>query len=323
VPVEKKVETDPELEDNLKALLKTRTAGDPDKEDTAFVELPAVKIAERVTGQGTPVSDKTVLDWLKGLGLGLRKMSKDVGGGSSPDREAQFDRIGELIAQYAESGNPCFSIDTKAKEHLGQLYRKGRIYTSEPFHAFDHDFPSWADGKVIPHGIYDLRRNSGHINIGLSHETSEFAADSLRWYWNRIGKQCYPDATSILLLCDCGGSNSANRYLFKHYLQQLSESIGIEVRVAHYPSYCSKYNPIERRFFPHVGRACSGMLFNSLETVVALMRQATTRTGLRTTVNVIRRNYAAGQKATDEIKAVLRIQFDKLLPKWNYIATPS
>lgn len=306
----------------MSALLKTRTAGDPDKEDIAFVELPAIQIAERVTRQGTPVSDKTVLGWLKEIGLSRRKMSKDVAGGSSPDREAQFDRIGELIAQYTNSGNPYFSFDTKAKEHLGRLYREGRIYTSEPFHAFDHDFPSWADGKVIPHGIYDLQRNCGHINIGLSHETSEFAADSLLWYWNRIGKQCYPNATSILLLCDCGGSNSANRYLFKYYLQQLSESIGIEIRVAHYPSYCSKYNPIERRFFPHVGRACSGMLFDSLATVVDLMRRATTRTGLRTTVNVIRRYYATGQEATDELKAALRIRFDKLLPKWNYVATP-
>lgn len=302
--------------------MRTRTAGDPDKEDTVFTELPVIQIAERVTDQGTQVSDKTVANWLKEIGLGLRKMAKDIPGGSSPDREAQFDRIGELIDEYTSAGNPYFSIDAKAKEHIGRLYRVGRVHTTEPFHAFDHDFPSWADGRVIPHGIYDPNRNSGHINLGLSHETSEFAADSLRWYWNRIGKRCYPDATSILLLCDCGGSNSANRYLFKHYLQQLSESIGTEIRVAHFPSYCSKYNPIERRFFPHVGRACSGMLFDSLATVVELMRRARTRTGLQTTVNVIRRQYATGQKATDEIKTALRIRFDKLLPKWNYTAVP-
>jgi hypothetical protein len=306
----------------LNALLKHRTAGDPDKEDVVFTELPAIEIAERVTNQGTPVSDKTVTRWFKDIGLGHRKMCKDIAGGSSPDREAQFDRIGELIDEYTNAGNPYFSIDTKAKEHLGRLYRVGRVHASEPFHAFDHDFPSWADGKVIPHGIYDPLRNRGHINLGLSYETSEFAADSLQWYWNRIGKQCYPEATSILLLCDCGGSNSANRHLFKHYLQKFSESIGIEVRVAHYPSYCSKYNPIERRFFPHVGRACSGMLFDSIGTVVELMRRASTRTGLRTTVNVIRRFYAIGQKATDDIKAGLRIRFNKLLPKWNYTATP-
>ena len=175
---------------------------------------------------------------------------------------------------------------------------------------------------VIPHGIYDIQRNVGHINIGLSRDTSEFAVDSLSWYWNRIGKQCYPDATSLLLLCDCGGSNAANRYLFKHYLQLLAESIGLPIRVAHLPSYCSKYNPIERRFFPHVGRACSGMLFDCIETVVDLMRQTTTRTGLRATVNVIKRAYETGQKATAEMKSNLSSVFDKMLPKWNYTAQP-
>jgi hypothetical protein len=322
VRVEKKVEAEPELEENLSQVLRNRTAGDPDREEVTFTELSVVEIAERVTKQGTPVSDKTVTRWLKKIGLGLRKMSKDIAGGSSPNREAQFDRIGELIDEYTNAGNPYFSIDTKAKEQIGRFYRSGRIHTNEPLHAFDHDFPSWGDGKVIPHGIYDAVRNRGHINLGLSHDTSQFASESLRWYWNRIGKQCYPNATSILLLCDCGGSNSANRYLFKHYLQQLSESIGIEIRVAHYPSYCSKYNPIERRFFPHVGKACSGMLFESVATVVELMRRASTRTGLKTTVNVMRGFYETGQQATHELKANLRIQFDALLPKWNYTAIP-
>ena len=303
-------------------MLQTRTAGDPDKEDVVFTDLSAAEVARRVSRQGTPVSDKTVTGWFKDLGLGYRKIVKSIAGGSSPDREAQFDRIAALIEEYTTMGNPYFSVDTKAKERLGQLYRAGRVLSTAAFHAFDHDFPSWAKGVLIPHGIYDPLRNCGHINLGLSHDTSEFAAESLRWYWNRIGKQCYPNATSILLLCDCGGSNSANRHLFKYYLQQLANSIEIEVRVAHFPSYCSKYNPIERRFFPHIGRACSGMLFDCLETVVRLMRQAATRTGLRTTVNVINRLFETGQKATDEIRSGLRIVFDELLPKWNYKAIP-
>ena len=175
---------------------------------------------------------------------------------------------------------------------------------------------------VIPHGIYDLVRNRGHINIGLSHDTSQFACDSFRWYWNRIGRQCYPDATSILLLCDCGGSNSAAQYLFKHDLQRLVNDLGIEIRVAHYPSYCSKFNPIERRFFPHVSRACQGMLFDTLDTVVGLMRKASTTTGLQTTVNVIHRAYEIGRKVADAFKTAMPILFDNLLPKWNYIAQP-
>ena len=131
-----------------------------------------------------------------------------------------------MKAEYFAAGNPVFSLDTKAKEHLGQLFRKGRVWTQQAFQAFDHDFPSWATGVVIPHGIYDLARNRGHINIGLSHDTSQFACDSFRWYWNRIGQRCYPDATSILLLCDCGGSNSATQYLFKQDLQDLVNDLG-------------------------------------------------------------------------------------------------
>lgn len=312
----------PGLEDNLVEALQTRTAGDPDAPEITFTNQSPTQMADRVSAKGTSVDPKTVKKWYREIGLGHRKISKNIAGGSSPDRNAQFDRIHELIKQWESKGNPCFSVDTKAKEFLGQLYRKGRTYGSEPFHAFDHDFPSWADGVVIPHGIYDIQRNVGHINIGLSRDTSEFAVDSLSWYWNRIGKQCYPDATSLLLLCDCGGSNAANRYLFKHYLQLLAESIGLPIRVAHLPSYCSKYNPIERRFFPHVGRACSGMLFDCIEAVVDLMRQTTTRTGLRATVNVIKRAYETGQKATDEMKSNLNIVFDKLLPKWNYTAQP-
>lgn len=279
-------------------------------------------MARQVSTPELSVSDKTITAWLNEQGLRYHKIVKDIAGGSSPDRNTQFNYIEALIDMYALAGNPYFSIDTKAKEHLGQLYRSGRVLSTGPFHAFDHDFPSWADGVVIPHGIYDPVRNCGHINLGLSHDTSEFAVASLRWYWNRIGKRCYPDATSILLLCDCGGSNSSNRYLFKHYLQQLSDSIGIEIRVAHYPSYCSKYNPIERKFFPHVGRACSGMLFDSIDRVIDLMRQAKTETGLRTTVNVMNKLYETGQKATDKMKENLRIVFDKVLPKWNYTAIP-
>lgn len=140
---------------------------------------------------------------------------------------------------------------------------------------------------MIPHGIYDIARNAGHINLGLSHETSRFATDSLKWYWNRIGKHCHPHVDCILILCDCGGSNSASKYIFKHYLQKLVDTTGIAIRVAHYPRYCSEYNPIERRFFLHLGPACCEMHFDKLETVVNSMRTASTRRGLRTIANVM------------------------------------
>ena len=287
-----------------------------------WTDLSPRQIASAVTDLGTPVSPPVVRDWLADQGLALHKIEKVLAGGHHPDRNTQFERIGELKADYFAAGNPVFSVDTKAKERLGQLYRKGRVWTQEAFEAFDHDFPSWAKGVIIPHGIYDLARNCGHLNLGLSHDTSAFACDSFRWYWNRIGQRCYPGATSILWLCDCGGSNAANQHLFKQDLQQLVNDIGVEIRVAHYPSYCSKYNPIERRFFPHVGRACQGMLFDTLDTVVRLMRKTSTATGLKATVNIIRRIYETGRKVATNFKETMTILFDDILPKWNYRAIP-
>lgn len=318
----KKVETEPQLEHHLTSVLEVRTAGDPDEEAVRWTDLSPRQIADAVTELGTPVSPAVVRDWLEEQGLALHKIAKILQGGASPHRDAQFQRITALKAAYLDVGNPVFSVDTKAKEHLGYLYRKGRVRTQQAFAAFDHDFPSWASGVLIPHGIYDLVRNRGHLNLGLSHDTSAFACDSFRWYWNRIGQRCYPDATSILWLCDCGGSNAATQYLFKQDLQQLVNDIGIEIRVAHYPSYCSKFNPIERRFFPHVGRACQGILFDTLDTVVRQMRKTATTTGLRATVNVIRRVYATGRKVAANFKKTMTIVFDEVLPKWNYRVVP-
>lgn len=302
----------------------TRTAGDPDDEQIVFTDLTPSRLEQELDGMGTPASDDIIRQWMDDQQLRLRKICKVLSGGESADRDAQFQNISQLIEQCEATSNPYFSVDTKAKEFQGQLFRKGRVRCSQAFKAFDHDFPSWADGVIIPHGIFDPVRNCGHINIGLSHDTTQFACDSLKWYWNRIGRQCYPDADSILLLLDCGGSNAANKYIFKHDLQAVVNSIGIEIRVAHYPSYCSKYNLIERRFFPHVSRACTGMLFDTLETTVDLMRKASTSTGLRTTVNVIKRIYETGRNATDKMKEYIRstVRFETFLPKWNYTLTP-
>ena len=322
--VEKKVTPGSKIESNLQSLTNIRTAGDPDDEQIVFTDLTPTRLEQELAAMQTPAGDDLIRQWMEEQGLRLRKIRKVLPGGKPADRDAQFQNIAALIGQYESAGNPYFSIDTKAKEFLGKLFRKGRVRCTKAFEAFDHDFPSWADGVIMPHGIFDPVRNRGHINIGLSRDTTEFACDSLQWYWNRIGKQCYPDADSMLLLCDGGGSNSASKYIFKHDLQAVANRIGMSIQVAHYPSYCSKYNPIERRLFPHLSRACTGMLFDTLKTVVDLMRRASTSTGLRTTVNVIRRVYETGRNASDEMKDTIRstINFADVLPKWNYTIKP-
>jgi hypothetical protein len=162
---------------------------------------------------------------------------------------------------------------------IGNFYRPGTLYTQATVQTLDHDFPSLAEGVVIPHGIYDLKQNQGYVTLGTSHDTSAFACDSLRQWWQTQGHALYPGADSLLLLCDGGGSNSARPYLFKAALEKVAQETGLAIRVAHYPPYTSKYNPIAHRVFPHLTRACQGVIFTSVDLVKALMAKATTKTG--------------------------------------------
>lgn len=238
------------------------------------------------------------------------------------DRNEQFEYIAALKAEYGAAGEPILSIDTKKKEPLGEFYRPGTLYTREVLHPFDHDFNSFATGVVIPHGIYDLQRNRGYLNLGTSRETSAFTCDSLRLWWYDEGQWVYPQASSLLLLCDGGGSNGCRSYLFKEDLQGLVDEIGREIRVAHYPPYTSKYNPIEHRLFPHLTKACKGVLFTSVELVKKLMEKTKTKTGLTVTVNILDGVYQTGRKVSKAFKEQMPILFDTVLPQWNYTVVP-
>ena len=187
----------------------------------------------------------------------------------------------------------------------------------------DHDFSSLAEGVVIPHGIYDVQRNHGYVTLGTSHDTSAFACDCLLQWWQHYGQPTYADADSLLVLCDGGGSNGSRTYLFKQDLEKLALALGIEIRVAHYPPYTSKYNPIEHRLFPHLTRACQGVIFTSVELVRDLMANTTTKTGLTVDVSVLDKVYATGRKTAPHFKEQMRVIFDDVLPQWNYTIPPS
>jgi len=205
---------------------------------------------------------------------------------------------------------------------IGNLYRAGKLYTTEEVQTLDHDFPSLAEGVAIPHGIYDVKQNQGHVTLGTSHDTSEFAGDSLRQWWHSQGTADYPQATSVLILCDGGGSNASRSYLFKAEMEKFAQETGLEIRVAHYPPYTSKYNPIEHRMFPHLTRVCQGVIFSSVELVKELMSKATTKTGLGVSVNILNKVYATGRKVAAQVKEQMRIIFDEELPRWNYRLLP-
>jgi DDE family transposase len=287
-----------------------------------WTNLSQRQLAAQLKQRDFHVSVTVVRQLLRRHHLGRRQARKTRALKRHRHRDRQFQIIARWRAAYENSGNPILSIDTKKKEFIGDLYRDGHAYTNHTVAALDHDFPSAARGVVYPHGLYDVQRNQGHINLGVSHDTSRFACDSIASWWETIGQPHYPQATSILLLCDGGGSNAANRYVFKHGLQQLANRLGLEIRVAHYPPYTSKYNPIEHRFFPHVTRACQGVLFTSIDLAVEKMGKASTSTGLRTTVQLLQGDYPTGEKAPKNYKKTMAIVFDDELPAWNYRAVP-
>ena len=205
---------------------------------------------------------------------------------------------------------------------IGQFFRKGKLYTQERIHVNDHDFRSAADGIAVPHGLYDVTRNIGYLTIGTSHDTAEFACACIQRWWVTYGRLDYPDAQEILLLCDCGGSNNARHYLFKQALQTLADALGIAIRIAHYPPYTSKYNPIEHRLFAHVTRACQGVVFKTIEIVQEFMAKTSTKRGLTVFTSILDQVFETKRKVADNFKQTMTICFDALLPQWNYVAVP-
>jgi len=280
-------------------------------------------IAQRLANLGTPVDPSVVQQLLDRFQLGRRQVFKTMAMGFTRDRNDQFENIAFYKSLFLDSLDPILSIDTKKRELIGLFHRDGQVYSTSTQRVWDHDFPSFAEAVVIPHGLYDLKRNRGYINLGLGRDTSEFACDSIFQWWTAEGHAAYAHARALLLLCDCGGSNSFSQYLFKQDLQALANRMGLEIRVAHYPPYTSKYNPIEHRLFPHLTRACQGVIFQSVHQVQHYMAQAATHSGLTVAVNILDKIYQAGRKVAAGFKKTMGIVFDKLLPRLNYRAVPA
>jgi hypothetical protein len=204
--------------------------------EVRWTNLSRRQIARRMAELGTPVSRHIVSQLLRKHRFRKRKAQKrKTMGPRHPDRNAQFENIARLKAEYLEAGLPVVSIDTKKKELIGDFYREGKIETQATIEVNDHDFASMGSGTVIPHGIYDVGLNRGFMHLNTSHDTSELACDSLEAWWENHGRSAYPKATKLLVLCDGGGSNSASRYVFKEQLQELADRLGLEIRIAHYP----------------------------------------------------------------------------------------
>jgi hypothetical protein len=312
----------PDLDAAFLDVTRDYTAGDPMRPRSRWTNLSLRALRRRLIERGFRVGREAVTTLLRRHHFGRRQAQKKLSAKRHPHRDKQFRKIAQLRHDYENSANPIISVDTKKKEFIGNLYRDGHLYTQETIETLDHDFPTLAEGVVYPHGLYDLKQNVGHINLGTSHDTSRFACDSIGHYWEKYGRMAYPHATSILLLCDGGGSNSSRRYIFKYHLEQLADRLNLEIRVAHYPPGCSKFDPIEHRFFPHVTRACQGVVFTTLQLLQQKMAETRTEPGLRATVDLLPGNYPTGEKTPAGYKTNMRIVFDEELPAWNYRAVP-
>ncbi len=313
-----------DIDEKFLHVLRDHTAGDPMDATVRWTDLTVKEIVQSLReDHEVQVSKSVVHKLLTKHNYRRRKAQKKQTMKQVPNRNEQFENILRLKAAYAAAGNPIVSMDTKKKEYLGNFYREGHLYTLEALRTYDHDFNSFAEGVIIPHSFYDLRLNVGYIHLGTSHDTSEFACDSFRHWWYTYGRFHYPDATSILVLCDGGGSNSSRHYIFKKDLQALASEIGVEIRIAHYPPYCSKYNPIEHRLFPHMTRACQGVIFTSLNVVKQLMQKTQTKRGLKVFVHILDKLYQTGRQVSDNFKQKMTIVHDSFLAQWNYRAIPS
>jgi hypothetical protein len=294
------------------------------RDDVKWTYLSAGEITAKLADAGFPLHDQTVRKVVDELGYRQRRAEKRITMGHFPHRDEQFQIIAAVKGEFFDSDHdPIFSIDAKKKEFIGNFHRPGHLWGTSSLQTLDHDFHTAGQGRVVPHGIYDVKRNTGHITLGLSHETSQFACDSFALFWERHGRKHYPRAKRMLWLCDCGGSNNARHYIFKEDLQKLVNKVGIPIRVAHYPPYCSKYNPIEHRMFPHVTRCCQGVIFHTLDIIKRMLKRTWTRSGLSVTVGVISKAYATARQASDRFLQNYPLEHHKQLPELNYTVSPA
>lgn len=308
----------------LRLNLEVHTAGSPVEPGAIWTNRSAGALADELKQQGHSVDRKTVQRILRDeLELGHRQIAKNLTMDESEDRDAQFRRVQAYKTEFLEQGFPVLSIDTKKKELLGKFFRRGPAWTNADVRAWDHDFPSYSWGKVIPYGVYDLARNESLMYLAQGFDTGELAVDAIRRWWFRMGQSNYSPNEPILLLADCGGSNGRRVPLFRERLQHLADRLGRTIRVCHVPPYCSKYNPIDHRLFCHVTRSLQGLILRSIDVIRKAIGSTTTRTGLKVATELARKLYPKGVKASSEYLADETVIRDDILPKYNYRFEPT
>jgi hypothetical protein len=316
-------ETDPTLVPDLESLVEPTTRGDPES-PLRWTCKSVRRLADELVSMGHQVGAQKVSELLHDLRYSLQGTRKTREGSSHPDRNAQFEHINAEAKIFQRDGEPVISVDTKKKELVGDFANAGKEWRpgGDPEQVRVHDFIDERLGKAIPYGVYDVGRNEGWVNVGIDHDTAEFAVESIRRWWRRMGRRAYPDATRLLLTADCGGSNSYRTRLWKLELQRFADESGLQVTVAHYPPGTSKWNKIEHRMFCHITQNWRGRPLETVETIVSLIGNTTTKTGLRIRAALDKNSYEKGLTVMDEELAALRITPHRFHGDWNYTFHP-
>ena len=276
-------------------------------------------VSDRLKERGHQISHVTVGRILRLHKYSPRVNAKKVEGKQHPDRNLQFEYIATLRQAFEEAGLPVISVDTKKKELIGNFKNAGQAWSQEAEAVDVHDFPGDAIGRAVPYGIYDIAVNRGFVRIGTSADTAEFAVDAICAWWKKDGKQRYPGAKQLLILADGGGSNNCTHRLWKQQIQEkLCDQEGLEVTVCHYPTSCSKWNPIEHQLFGPISLNWAGTPLRTWEIMLGYLRGTTTKNGLKVTAELHKQQYQKGRKVSDEEMSRLSFKPHAVCPKWNY-----
>jgi transposase len=314
---------DPTLKGDLEALVEPVTRGHP-QSALRWTCKSVRQLAEELKGMGHRTSHRMVAELLHEMDYSLQANRKTLEGAQHADRDAQFHHIGGQIGEFQALGQPVISLDTKKKELVGNFKNNGREVRpkGDPEKVKVHDFVIPELGRVAPYGVYDVTKNAGWVSVGVDHDTAAFAAQSIRRWWESMGRESYPQAKRLLITADSGGSNGSRVRLWKIELQRLADETGLEISVCHLPPGTSKWNKIEHRLFSFISQNWRGKPLVSHEVIVNLIAATTTRKGLRVRAELDPGRYPAGVKVLNKELDEVRIERDRFHGEWNYTIRP-
>jgi hypothetical protein len=313
------VEKNPRIKKEIENIMKENTSGDP-MSKLKWINKSTYSIADFLKLKGHNISEVTVGRILKEENYSLQSNKKMYEGKSHDDRDEQFRYINNQVTLFLNKKQPVISVDTKKKELVGNFKNSGRIWTKEgqAKHVNAYDFPSFAKGKVVPYGAYDINLNKGFVNVGISSDTSEFAVESIRQWWKQLGKKHYPQAKELLITADSGGSNGYRNRGWKYFLNQLSKETKMKITVLHFPPATSKWNNIEHRMFSFISMNWKGEPLTDYEVIINFIKNTTTEKGLKIYARLDKNKYEKGKKFSDEEMNKIKIDYHELFPMWNY-----